>query len=191
MKDETERMINVGKTNKVMDYFEYLDANSTKSKEVLIEGIKKTFGLSANSAKQYYYKWKKQYMNSEKCIPKDEKAVKTVKAELRIDKQIVGSIDVKATPVDSKEPKIKPREEVEKDTSIKFESKQPKNNNLKLKTAIVTGKYGEYEVLEDGSVKAGDLTFKTAEDIEKYKHEEMALFMSRLGEILDVMIGNY
>lgn len=62
-----------------------------------------------------------------------------------------------------------------------------KKNKLKILSAKIKGEYGQYELKEDGSVKAGEEIFKTVEDVEAYKSREIALFMARLGEILDVM----
>lgn len=72
-------------------------------------------------------------------------------------------------------------------TEDKKETKPVKKNKLKILSAKIKGEYGQYELKEDGSVKAGEETFKTAEDVEAYKSREIALFMARLGEILDVM----
>ena len=62
-----------------------------------------------------------------------------------------------------------------------------KKNKLKILSAKIKGEYEQYELKEDGSVKAGEEIFKTVEDVEAYKSREIALFMARLGEILDVM----
>lgn len=62
-----------------------------------------------------------------------------------------------------------------------------KKNKLKILSAKIKGQYGQYELKEDGSVKAGGETFKTVEDVEAYKSREITLFLAKLGEILDVM----
>lgn len=72
-------------------------------------------------------------------------------------------------------------------TEDKKETKPVKKNKLQIVSAKIKGQFGSYELKEDGSVRVGEETFKTAEDVEAYKSREIALFMARLGEILDVM----
>lgn len=72
-------------------------------------------------------------------------------------------------------------------TKKKKEPKPVKKNKLKILSAKIKGEYGQYELKEDGSVRVGEEIFKTVEDVETYKSREIALFMARLGEILDVM----
>lgn len=72
-------------------------------------------------------------------------------------------------------------------TEDKKETKPVKKNKLQIVSAKIKGQFGSYELKEDGSVKAGEEIFKTVEDVEAYKSREIALFMARLGEILDVM----
>lgn len=72
-------------------------------------------------------------------------------------------------------------------TEDKKETKPVKKNKLQIVSAKIKGEYGQYELKEDGSVKAGEEIFKTVEDVEAYKSREIALFMAKLGEILDVM----
>lgn len=69
----------------------------------------------------------------------------------------------------------------------KKETKVVKKNKLQIVSAKIKGEFGDYELKEDGSVQAGEETFKTVEDVEAYKSREIAAFMARLGEILDVM----
>lgn len=72
-------------------------------------------------------------------------------------------------------------------TEDKKETKPVKKNKLQIVSAKIKGQFGSYELKEDGSAKAGEEIFKTVEDVEAYKSREIALFMARLGEILDVM----
>ena len=72
-------------------------------------------------------------------------------------------------------------------TEDKKETKPVKKNKLQIVSAKIKGQFGSYELKEDGSVKAGEEIFKTVEDVEAYKSREIALFMAKLGEILDVM----
>ena len=72
-------------------------------------------------------------------------------------------------------------------TEDKKETKPVKKNKLQIVSAKIKGQFGSYELKEDGSVRVGEETFKTAEDVDAYKSREIALFMARLGEILDVM----
>lgn len=72
-------------------------------------------------------------------------------------------------------------------TEDKKETKPVKKNKLQIVSAKIKGQFGSYELKEDGSVRVGEETFKTAEDVEAYKSREIALFMAKLGEILDVM----
>lgn len=61
------------------------------------------------------------------------------------------------------------------------------NDDLKVEEAtVIKGKYGIY-IKYKNRVIAGDVIFKTAEDIEEYRKKEIALFYARLSEIMDVM----
>lgn len=62
-----------------------------------------------------------------------------------------------------------------------------KENKLKVLKATIEGQYGTYEK-EGTTVKIGDLVFRNEQDVEDYKHREMARFMAELTEILDVML---
>lgn len=61
------------------------------------------------------------------------------------------------------------------------------NDDLKIKEGtIVKGKYGVY-IKDKNKLIAGDIIFRTAEDIEAYRKSEITLFYARLSEIMDGM----
>ena len=156
---------------KQQEIMSYLNENCGLDKDKLLERLKKTFNLSSNTANQYYYKWKKEFMHSNDCVPTKEK-----KTETKVNKQL----PKKTNKFDFDKVMNKAQEEVKT-----LEPK--KKSELKIKTAVIQGEYGEYRLLEDGSVDAGEEIFKTAKDVEEYRSREIASFMAKLGEILDVM----
>ena len=157
----------MAKLNEAMNY---LNDNAEKDKDKLIAAIKKPFNLSSNTANQYYYKWKKEFMHSNDCVPTEEK-----KTETKVNKPL----PKKTNKFDFDKVMNKEKEEVK--------TLEPKKSGLKIVSAIIQGKYGDYELKEDGSVRAGEEIFKTAKDVEEYRSREISNFMARLGEILDVM----
>ena len=158
----------MAKLNEVMNY---LNDNAEKDKDKLIAAIKKTFNLSSNTANQYYYKWKKEFMHSNDCVPTEEK-----KTDTKVNKPL----PKKTNKFDFDKVMNKAQEEVKP-----LEPK--KKSELKIKTAVIQGEYGEYVLREDGGVQAGDELFNTPQEVEAYRSREIASFMARLGEILDVM----
>lgn len=156
----------------------YLNNNSEKSKDKLLIDLEKKFKLSSNSARQYYYKWKKEFIGSNECIPKEEKVVKVNKPLPRKN----GKFNYDKIIAEAKE-------EVKNNAiaTVNKATEPTKKSVLKIVSAKIKGKYGDYELKEDGSVRAGEETFKSAEEVEEYRSREIANFMARLGEILDVM----
>lgn len=57
---------------KIEEINSYLNINSHKEKEQLLSSIMKIFNISYKTAQLYYYKWKKEFMNTKTCIPEDE-----------------------------------------------------------------------------------------------------------------------
>lgn len=163
---------------KTEEVYSYLTNNSEKSKDKLLIDLEKIFKLSSNTARQYYYKWKKEFIGSDDCIPKEEK----VKANKLLPR--------KTNKFDYDKIIAEAKEEVNKNAVavVKENAKEPvKKPGLKIISAVIQGRYGDYELKEDGSVRAGEEIFKTAKDVEEYRSREIANFMAKLGEILDVM----
>jgi len=137
---------------------ENMDKNPKMDKEVIIPRVAKKYKVSPDTARTYYYAWKKKYMKGANCVPK--------KTNLQV-KQAV---------------KEKPKKE-----KVNKETRDVNNYGLKIEEAtVIKGKYGIY-IKDKNKVIAGDIIFKDAEDIEEYRKKEMDLFYKRLSEIMDVM----
>jgi len=142
---------------KIDEIFMFINAYSERDKEVIIKKVAKKFEISIDTAKTYYYRWKREYMKTSKCVPKDTK------------------INLK--------PKQVNQEVLKKDELIKIKD----NNKLKKQDAVVIkGECGIY-IKEGNRVIAGDVIFNNSEDIENYRKKEIAVFYKRLSEIMDVM----
>ncbi|MBD7914227.1 hypothetical protein H9660_03620 [Clostridium sp. Sa3CUN1] len=72
---------------KIDEINSYLNINSHKEKEELLKNIMKIFNISNKTAELYYYKWKKDFMNTKTCISenKEDKKVK-IMSKLKIKK---------------------------------------------------------------------------------------------------------
>lgn len=72
---------------KIDEINSYLNINSHKEKEQLLKNIMKIFNISNKTAELYYYKWKKDFMNTKTCISenKEDKKVK-IMSKLKIKK---------------------------------------------------------------------------------------------------------
>jgi poly(A) polymerase Pap1 len=147
---------------KIDEMYKYLNENGGRDKDHLVKHLVKEFGISKKSAETYYYRWKKEFMKTSKCVPKD----------------LVKKINNK----DVDEVKEKARE-VEK-INIDYEPKE-KKSNLQVTSMTIKGQYADY--IKDGDkVICGNETFYSIEDLEEYKKKEIANFYARLGEILEV-----
>lgn len=51
--------------------YNYLNKNSEEDKQTLIKSIIKVFNFTVEKATKLYYKWKRHFMNTEKCVPKE------------------------------------------------------------------------------------------------------------------------
>lgn len=51
----------------------FFDRNESFSKEESMKKASKKFNIKENTAQTYYYRWKKEFMNTGKCVPKEEK----------------------------------------------------------------------------------------------------------------------
>ena len=142
----------------------YLSENDAKDKEKLIKELSKTFNIAETSATTFYYRWKRQFMKSENCVPKKEKKVEKVKPKEK--QEIKVSHDIKAI-----------------ETSKEQVSKK---SNLRIKSGIIEGKYVDYEIV-DGTVKVGQEVFKDEDDLDRYRKEQLQQFYAQIGEIQEVL----
>lgn len=58
---------------KSINIFEYLNNNSSKDKEFLIQSIMLKLKYTQKKAIELYYCWKSKFMKSVKCVPKENK----------------------------------------------------------------------------------------------------------------------
>lgn len=146
----------MGKLNEI---YKYLNANQSKEKYYLVSNLVKKFDVTKKSAEAYYYKWKREYMQTSKCVPKD--LVKTIK-----NKEV---------------------ENVEKPIIINTPNNptEEKKRNLEVTSMTIKGQYADY--IRDGDkVICGEEVFYSIDDLEEYKKKEIANFYARLGEIYEV-----
>ncbi|MBS5937131.1 hypothetical protein [Clostridium sp.] len=146
----------MGKLNEI---YKYLNTNQSKEKYYLVSNLVKKFDVTKKSAEAYYYKWKREYMQTSKCVPKD--LVKTIK-----NKEV---------------------ENVEKPIIINTPNKptEEKKSNLEVTSMTIKGQYADY--IRDGDkVICGEEVFYSIDDLEEYKKKEIANFYARLGEIYEV-----
>jgi hypothetical protein len=64
--------------------------------------------------------------------------------------------------------------------------KEEAKSKLRIKKAEIVGEFGEYIIGAEG-VKVGDKIFRTPNDLEVYRTEELKKFYAALGEIAEVM----
>lgn len=74
---------------KIDEMYKYLNENGGKDKDYLVKHLVKEFGISKKSTETYYYRWKKEFMKTSKCVLKDlvkkinNKEVDEVKEKVR------------------------------------------------------------------------------------------------------------
>ncbi|AMN31328.1 hypothetical protein BFS06_11555 [Clostridium perfringens] len=52
--------------------YNFLENNSGRNKKYLINKLILDFEISEKEAKDFYYEWKCKFLNSERCIPKED-----------------------------------------------------------------------------------------------------------------------
>lgn len=186
--------------SKIEKINEYLDRElGTNTKDESIRNLKVKFNLTEKTATTYYYDWKRKFMKSDNCEPKapiideiqkgienksDEKKGTSIKTR-RIN-PTTNNTNLGIQGVD----KVK-KELIVEDKQIKTSITtsgvkiEPKSK-LKIKKAEIEGEFGEYVVSNEG-VRVGDKLFKTPNDVEVYRVEELKKFYATLGEITEVM----
>lgn len=144
--------------------FKYFTNNSENNKEKLIKAVVKKFGIAESSANVYYYRWKSEYMETNNCVPKEEKKIEKPKIQER--PKVIVPHDTKPLDVS--------KEEVFK------------KSKLKIKQGTIQGELGEYEII-DGAVRVGEEIFKNESDLDRYRKEQLKQFYAQIGEIQEVL----
>lgn len=152
---------------KIDEMYKYLNENGGRDKDHLVKHLVKEFGISKKSAETYYYRWKKEFMKTTKCVPKD----------------LVKKINNKE--VDEVKEKVREVEKINVDHEPKEKVTEEKKSNLQVTSMTIKGQYADY-IKDGGKVICGEETFYSIEDLEEYKKREIASFYARLGEILEV-----
>lgn len=153
---------------KLSEMYKYLNDNQGRDRDYLVKQLVKKFDITKKSAETYYYRWKREYMKTSKCVPK--KMVNVVN-EIKAVKEIKESIIIN-TEVPSK------------DTELE-QVTEAKESSLEVTSMTIKGKYADY--IKDGDkVICGEEVFYSIEDLEEYKKKEIANFYAKLGEILEV-----
>ena len=144
--------------------FKYFTDNTEKSKEKLIKEVVKKFRVAESSANIYYYRWKSEFMDTDNCIPKEEKKIEKPKPKGKIKIQV---------PHDTKPINVS-KEEIFK----------------KPKITIIDGKVDyngkEFQIKND-AVVVGEESFKSIDELEEYKKRQLKEFYSQIGEIAEVL----
>lgn len=144
--------------------FKYFTDNTEKSKEKLIKEVVKKFRVAESSANIYYYRWKSEFMDTDNCIPKEEKKIEKPRPK--------GKQEIKV-PHDTKPIDVS-KEEVSK------------KSKLKIKEGLVEYAGKEYKV-KDGTLNVGEESFRNIDDLEEYKKRQLKEFYTWMGEIADVL----
>lgn len=56
---------------KIDEIYKFINENLECNKETIIKKLIKKFDISHANAQSYYYKWKKEFMKDENCVPKE------------------------------------------------------------------------------------------------------------------------
>lgn len=148
----------------------YLNENEKevigKEKEVTIKKIAKKFKLQEDTAKRYYYIWKKDF-SGVGSIPKGM----TKNTEIK-------KVDLENKYVPEKE-EIK--EEVAPDLVEEVELILSPGLEIISKNIVARGKFGNY-LLSDAGLEVDGMKFKDIKEVDKYAKEEIAKIAERIQE---------
>lgn len=151
---------------KLSEINEYLTDNQGRSKPYLITNLVKKFGIKKDTADNYYYNWKKEYMNTSKCVPTEE---------IKINKEDVKKVAEEVARQVEKEIKKDHIAEVSKkvDDLEVLEEKVIKSIKVKGRNGIYNAKTGLGVALENGEYK---LAFCNVEELTEFYNEYKKVF---------------
>lgn len=175
------------------------------NKEVIIKRIMAEYKLTQSTAVTYYYEWKKQYMKTDKCIPKAEKVKETVvKKEKTRGKFIIVEPTIKLEEILEVTKEDKPisvsidDKEIIKDNVlfeggiiedvVKKEVVKKDTKKLIVSFGVFEGDHAIY-TKDSSGVRIGKekKIYKTKEDVEEYQEELLKEVDSMVQELLKVI----
>lgn len=110
---------------KIDEINKYLTDNQCRAKSYLIPKLVEKFGITKRSADTYYYKWKKEYMQTSKCVPTEE--IKISNGNVNKTMQVDVKADAKKV---AEEVARQVEKEIKKDHIAEVGKKVRINNNL-------------------------------------------------------------
>ncbi|CAG9702621.1 conserved hypothetical protein [Clostridium neonatale] len=144
------------------ELFSYFNDNNGEERGKLIKAAVKKFNVKEGTARTIYYRWKSEFMGTENCIPKEQKKIEKLKPKEKQEIKVPHDV----VPIDA--------------------NKEIKKSNLRIKSAVIEGKYIDYQIV-DGAVKVGKEVFKNESDIDRYRKEQLIKFYEQIGEIAEVL----
>lgn len=151
---------------KIDEINKYLTDNQCRAKSYLIPKLVEKFGITKRSADTYYYKWKKEYMNTSKCVPTEEIKINKEDAK-KVAEEVVRQVE----------------REIKKDHIAEVSKKVDDLEVLKevvIKEVKLKGRNGVYEAktglgvaLENGAYK---LAFCNVEELTEFYNEYKKVF---------------
>ena len=165
---------------KIDEINKYLTDNQCRAKSYLIPKMVEKFGISKRSADTYYYKWKKEYMQTSKCVPTEEIKIskddvnKTMKADINVKADAKKVAEEVARQL-AKEIKNDHIAEVGKkvDDLEVLEEKVIKHIKVKGRNGVYEAKTGLGVALESGEYK---LAFCNVEELTEFYNEYKKVF---------------
>lgn len=167
---------------KIDEVYEYLNKNLSKEKSQLLRNMVKKFSISDRTAELYYYRWKKEYMKTSKCIPKE--VAKKMNNSKGVDRTMREDINIKSDAkkvADEVERQVE--KEIKKDHIAEVSKKVDdlevleevviKEVKLKGKNGVYQAKTGLGVALENGEYK---LAFSSVEEVEEFCNEFKKVF---------------
>lgn len=163
---------------KIDEINKYLTDNQCRAKSYLIPKLVEKFGITKRSADTYYYKWKKEYMQTSKCVPTEE--IKISNGNVNKTMQVDVKADAKKV---AEEVARQVEKEIKKDHIAEVGKKVDELEILEeevIKSIKVKGRNGVYQAktglgvaLENGEYK---LAFCNVEEVEEFCNEFKKVF---------------
>lgn len=155
---------------KIDEINKYLTENQGRAKSYLIPKLIDKFNISKRSADTYYYKWKKEYMNTSKCVPTEE--IKISKEDVRADAKKVAEEVARQLAKEIKKDHIAEVSKKVDDLEV-IEEVVIKEVKLKGRNGVYEAKTGLGVALENGAYK---LAFCNVEELTEFYNEYKKVF---------------
>ena len=163
---------------KIDEINKYLTDNQCRAKSYLIPKLVEKFGITKRSADTYYYKWKKEYMKTSKCVPTEEIKIsngnvnKTMQVDVKADAKKVAEEVARQLAKEIKKDHIAEVSKKVDDLEV-IEEKVIKSIKVKGRNGIYNAKTGLGVALENGEYK---LAFCNVEELTEFYNEYKKVF---------------